>query len=582
MCTETWLDENFTQNIFPDDNYSIINRSDRYTGSHGGVLVLSRKCLKVRKVSLNADFVCSGIYNNVLIITIYNPPFTSDFRIKDIILTEKIDKTISKAKCDNVIICGDFNMPKIDWNSMTENTTSEYHFFLEMLTKNGYEQIIASPAHQPGNILDCVFINYGSTHFTIDENSFSDHYFVEFDIPKTQYSCDSTSQPILSLKPDYPIKNQCIGSNLFSFFIPDTTAYYSHWIGELTSIIPPFFKRRRQRRTQFPSFYSSHTVHMLNKLHTTHRRTNRQPTYIPTPSVQILTANVQESIALDTHIFIERNVDANLNVNDCYKLINSFQRSNKLPACMTLKDEILIDGLNKANGFNKHFCSVFKRDSLPFSDFSENNLNNMEFTSQDVDKALRKTIRGSSRDAINGDFSLQTSNALGIHYHNLLKNLLKHSYWPNEWKQAIITPLHKSGNTESICNYRPISCLSKLSLVFDRLLFNKLYDFFSPQLSGSQYGFMRRKSTVLQLIIYLQAIYNNVDTNTDCYALYLDFTKAFDSVSHATLLEKLRLFGIGGSLLRLLSSYLTNRVQCVKLNIIISASLPVTSGVPQG
>ena len=274
MCTETWLDENFKQNIFPDDNYSIINRSDRNIGSHGGVLILSRKCLKVRKVSLNADFLCSVIYNNVLIITIYNPPFTSDFRIKDIILTKNIDKKISIAKCDNIIICGDLNMPKIDWNSMTESTTSEYPLFLEMLTKKGYEQIITSPTHQSGNILDCVFINYGSTHFTIDKNSFSDHYFVEFDIPRTHSSCDSTSQPLLSLKPDYPIINQCIGSNLFSFFIPDTTAYYSHWIGELTSIIQPFFKRKRQRRTQFPSFYSSHTIHMLNKLHTTHRRIN--------------------------------------------------------------------------------------------------------------------------------------------------------------------------------------------------------------------------------------------------------------------------------------------------------------------
>ena len=134
MCTETWLDENFTQKIFPDDNYSIINRSDRYTGSYGGALVLSRKCLKVRKVSLNADFLCSVIYNNVLVITIYNPPFTSDFRIKDIILMENINKTFSKTKCDNVIICGDLNMPKIDWNSMTENTTSEYPLFLKMLT----------------------------------------------------------------------------------------------------------------------------------------------------------------------------------------------------------------------------------------------------------------------------------------------------------------------------------------------------------------------------------------------------------------------------------------------------------------
>ena len=321
---------------------------------------------------------------------------------------------------------------------------------------------------------------------------------------------------------------------------------------------------------------------MLNELHTTQRRINRQPTYIPTPSVQILTTNVQESIALDTHIFIEKFVDAYLNVNDCYKLINSFQRSNTLPACMTLNDEILVDDLNKAKGFNKYFCSVFKKDSLPFSDFSENTLNKIDFTIQDVDKALRQAKRGSSTEASNGDLILQTSNALGIHYHNLLKNLLNHSYWPNEWKQAIITRLHKSGDIESICNYRPISSLSKLSLVFEHLLFNKLYDFFSPQLSGSQFGFMRRKSTVLQLIIYLQALYNNVDTNTDCYALYLDFPKAFHSVSHATLLAKLRHFGIGGSLLSLLSSYLTNRVQCVKLNNIVSASLPVTSGVPQG
>ena len=96
--------------------------------------------------------MCSVIYNNVPIINIYNPPFTSDFRIKDIILTENIDKTISSAKCDNIIICGDLNMTKIGWNSMTENTTSEYPLFLEMLTKNGYEQIITSLTHQSGKI----------------------------------------------------------------------------------------------------------------------------------------------------------------------------------------------------------------------------------------------------------------------------------------------------------------------------------------------------------------------------------------------------------------------------------------------
>ena len=79
---------------------------------------------------------------------------------------------------------------------------------------------------------------------------------------------------------------------------------------------------------------------------------------------------------------------------------------------------------------------------------------------------------------------------------------------------------------------------------------------------------MRRKSTVLQLIIYLQSIYKNVDTNTDCYALYLDFSKAFYSVSHATLLAKLRLFGTGGSLLSLLSSYYADDLKLIHNNLL--------------
>ena len=120
----------------------------------------------------------SSITMYLLLPYISDLPFTSDFRIKESILTENIDKTISKAKCDNIIICGDLNMPKIKWNSMTESTTSEYPLFLEMLTENGYEQIITSPTHQSGTILDCVLINYGSTNFTIDEKSFSDQNFL--------------------------------------------------------------------------------------------------------------------------------------------------------------------------------------------------------------------------------------------------------------------------------------------------------------------------------------------------------------------------------------------------------------------
>ena len=128
-------------------------------------------------------------------------------------------------------------------------------------------------------------------------------------------------------------------------------------------------------------------------------------------------------------------------------------------------------------------------------------------------------------------------------------------------------------------NYRPISLLSVVSKVLERLVYNGMVDFITNSISTYQYGFLRGRSTLQQLLVFFNKILT-CTTQTD--VVYIDFRKAFDSVAHNELLLKLWKFGINGTLWLWLRAYLTNRVQCVSVGQSTSNTLPVISGVPQG
>ena len=101
-------------------------------------------------------------------------------------------------------------------------------------------------------------------------------------------------------------------------------------------------------------------------------------------------------------------------------------------------------------------------------------------------------------------------------------------------------------------------------------------------MSTRQFGFLKGRSTIRQLLLFLTEAYYANEKNNELYAFYLDFAKAFDRVPHHLILTKLRRFGIGGNLLKLVHSYLIGRKQFVELNGTSSTLRVFISGVPQG
>ena len=141
--------------------------------------------------------------------------------------------------------------------------------------------------------------------------------------------------------------------------------------------------------------------------------------------------------------------------------------------------------------------------------------------------------------------------------------------------------LQKSVSTSDVKNYRPISILSNLSLLFERLLFNFLYPEIQKEIRATAW-FYEKRSTTSQLLHYVNLLYCLQDTNTACLAIYFEIMKTFDSVPHDGLMRKLSGFGFDKKFLSFINSYLSGRTQSVKTDSAISNQKNVTSGVPQG
>ena len=156
--------------------------------------------------------------------------------------------------------------------------------------------------------------------------------------------------------------------------------------------------------------------------------------------------------------------------------------------------------------------------------------------------------------------------------------------FPRAFKKAIVHPIFKSGDRDSVTNYRPISVLTVFSKIYEKILNVRLINFINTNdiLSKNQFGFRSGISTEDAVLELSNNIISNFEQRLQTVGVFLDLSKAFDTVSVPILLSKLHSIGIRGIALDLFSSYLSDREQCVVIENFKSSEETLSFGVPQG
>ena len=207
-------------------------------------------------------------------------------------------------------------------------------------------------------------------------------------------------------------------------------------------------------------------------------------------------------------------------------------------------------------------------------------------SSSDVLKVLKKikTKKAAGPDNLPGTLIKDGAEELAAPLDFLIDKSLRLGEFPNAEKLVVVMPLYKSNDKSLIDNYRPISVLNVLSKLIECIVHQQLSEYVEKNnlFCSFQFGFRRGRSTQQAITQLTDFIRFNMDKSCFTGALYMDLRKAFDTVHHGCLLNKLSFYGIQKTELESFTDYLFNRSQYVKIENTLSDQHHVTHGVPQG
>ena len=252
---------------------------------------------------------------------------------------------------------------------------------------------------------------------------------------------------------------------------------------------------------------------------------------------------------------------------------------------------VLSSPMDKCEALNTYFSDISCVDSSgtslpPLSMRTHSVFSNVLATESEIEHILKglDINKACGPDQISHRLLKLTAHAITSSLTKLINFSLANCCVPNLWKQANVCPIFKGGDNSMLSNYRPISLISCVGKIAERVIANHLYDYLTSNdlINQNQSGFIPGDSCELQLLNVYDSLVKSLDHKDETVIVFCDISKAFDRVWHDGLIHKIETYGITGDLLTWLNNYLRCRKQRVTLNGISSSWLPLKAGVPQG
>lgn len=497
-----------------------------------------------------------------------------------------------------LIFLGDMNLCILEQNRVSMD-------YLSIFSSLGLDSCINTPTR--GNrCLDHVFIRpckYISFRTDLVITDLTDHYgaivackFPMKVLPKMGYykavDFSLLSRRLSDANWSSVYESQCVNSSLVNFY-----SVYNECVEQSS-----FLKLKNTSTVKRKPWISDFLVKKINQKNKVFKMCKRSQNNLDLIALyQQLSRECSFLVKREKRNYFSKLIqNCNGDSRSYWNVVKSILRKEvKMSKQFVINGNILeVDNNEKvvADGFNVHFTGIqqqllsqeFGSDlyNLPPMTRANCNFTFDEITSNDIVRTVNKM--NNKRSVGTDGISIITIKQNILVFTPLIKHMFNLSFqsgiYPESLKTSLVVPIHKSDDVKELNNYRPISLQNSLSKILENLVKDKIMQFFNTNnlLSENQFGFSKNKNTDLVVERHITNIVHNIDDRKPTIGVYLDFTKAFDLVSHDILLYKLSMYGISETVIKWFESFLKGRKQVVRINNVLSDMLEVNYGVPQG
>jgi len=612
--SETWLSPNVENEHIALANYDV-HRKDR-NGRGGGVCVYISSTLPNKRRRDLEEPTLEMIWTEisvqpkpVLIGVAYRPPGMNRQAATDYI--HRIQDTLTRVlttNADSVYLMGDFNDRCTKWEDRHPESELKEDL-LDTTTALGLQQLINEPTYiteTSANILDLIFTNNAgqvTNAGTLPPIGTSKHTVIYCEttriVPKMKqykkevWKYDQADKEGLNIAiSDFPFED------ILPEDVDEAVEIWTHLVLQIAKeYIPCITVTVRPADKPWMTGDIRNLMKTRNRLYKRHQRT-RDPNHMA--AYNRVKAEVNMKIVQGKETYKNRLIQQLETVQkdpkNFWKVAKRIYGNNTRNGVPTIVDinKQHSTPKDKANVLAEYFASLSQKPAVPdnyvlpdpplIEDWDK--MQNFMVTQEEVFTELRKLKVGKSvgPDGLSNELLKMAAGSLAPSLTSLYNTILNSSTYPKTWKRANITPIYKKGSRQEKTNYRPISLLDNTGKVFERLVFNKIYEHCTEKrlLTWKNSGYKKADSTVNQLLHIVNNLYKNLDRKEETVCVFLDQSRAFDRIHHESLIYKMKRMGIEGSLLSLLGNYLEDRKIRVALDGAKSGWYRIFAGVPQG